>query len=67
MIHFNIPPFVGTEFNYMREAVNNHIICGDGPFTKKCNKWIEKRFDAKKVMLTTRMNVVTHQLVCTRV
>lgn len=53
MIHFNIPPFVGTEFNYMREAVNNHIICGDGPFTKKCNNWIEKRFGAKKVMLTT--------------
>ena len=53
MIHFNVPPFVGTELKYMQEAVNNHKICGDGPFTKRCNEWIENRFHAKKVMLTT--------------
>jgi len=53
MIHFNVPPFVGTEFKYMQEAVNNHKICGDGLFTKKCNEWLENRFNAKKVMLTT--------------
>ena len=53
MIHFNVPPFVGKEFDYMREAVANHKICGDGPFTKKCDEWMENRFKAKKVMLTT--------------
>lgn len=53
MIHFNVPPFVGTEFKYMQEAVENHKICGDGPFTEKCDKWMEKRFNASKVMLTT--------------
>ena len=53
MIHFNVPPFVGTEFKYMQEAVENHKICGDGPFTKKCDKWMEERFNAKKAMLTT--------------
>ena len=53
MIHFNVPPFVGTEFDYMREAVANHKICGDGPFTKKCDEWLEKKFNAKKIMLTT--------------
>lgn len=53
MINFNIPPFVGSEFEYMREAVSNHKICGDGPFTKKCDEWLEKRFNAKRVMLTT--------------
>lgn len=53
MIHFNVPPFVGTEFEYMKEAAENHKICGDGPFTKKCNEWMEMRFNAKKVMLTT--------------
>lgn len=37
----------------MHEAVENHKICGDGPFTKRCNEWLEKRFCAKKVMLTT--------------
>ncbi|MGM9958610.1 MAG: dTDP-4-amino-4,6-dideoxygalactose transaminase [Erysipelotrichaceae bacterium] len=53
MIHFNVPPFTGKEFDYIREAVENHKICGDGPFTKKCDEWMEKRFNARKVMLTT--------------
>lgn len=53
MIHFNVPPYVGTEFDYMKQAVENHKICGDGPFTKKCDNWLENRFGAKKVMLTT--------------
>lgn len=53
MINFNVPPFTGKEFDYMREAVSNHKICGDGPFTKKCDTWMETRFKANKVMLTT--------------
>ena len=53
MIHFNVPPFVGTEFKYMHEAVENHKICGDGPFTKKCDEWLEIIFKAERVMLTT--------------
>lgn len=53
MIHFNVPPFTGKEFEYMHEAVENHKICGDGPFTKRCDEWMENRFNAKKVMLTT--------------
>lgn len=53
MIHFNVSPFVGTEFKYMHDAVNNKKICGDGPYTKKCNAWMEERFNAQKVLLTT--------------
>ena len=53
MIDFNVPPFAGKEFQYMQEAVNNKKICGDGPFTKKCDAWIESRFGTKKAMLTT--------------
>lgn len=53
MIHFNIPPFTGKELDYMKEAVENHKICGDGPFTKKCDAWIEERFGTKKALLTT--------------
>lgn len=53
MINFNVPPFTGKEFDYMKEAVNNLKICGDGPFTKECDKWMEQRFNAKKVLLTT--------------
>lgn len=53
MIHFNVPPFIGTEFEFMRQAVENHKICGDGPFTKLCNSWIEENFKANKCLLTT--------------
>lgn len=53
MINFNVPPFIGTEFEYVKQAILSHKICGDGSFTKKCNEWMEKRFDAKKVLLTT--------------
>ncbi|MDD3747422.1 MAG: aminotransferase class I/II-fold pyridoxal phosphate-dependent enzyme, partial [Anaerostipes sp.] len=53
MIAFNVPPFIGKEFDYIKEAVQNHKICGDGPFTKKCNSWMEKRFEAIKVLFTT--------------
>lgn len=53
MIHFNVPPFTGKELEYVKEAIDNHKICGDGPFTKKCDEWLEKRFNANKVLLTT--------------
>lgn len=53
MINFNVPPYVGTELDYVRKAVENHKICGDGVFTKQCNKWLEDRFHAQKVLLTT--------------
>ena len=53
MINFNVPPFTGKEFDYMKEAVDNKKICGDGPFTKKCDSWMEERFGAKKALLTT--------------
>ena len=52
-IGFNVPPLVGTEEKYVKEAINNHKICGDGEFTKKCNKWMEERFCAREALLTT--------------
>ena len=53
MIHFNIPPFVGKEFDYIKKAIENKKICGDGEFTKLCNKWIEDTTNTKKALLTT--------------
>ena len=54
MIDFNTPPFVGKELDYVREAAaTNHKICGDGPFTHRCNEWMQERFDIPKVLLTT--------------
>ncbi|MEE0705782.1 MAG: dTDP-4-amino-4,6-dideoxygalactose transaminase, partial [Adlercreutzia sp.] len=54
MINFNVPPYVGTEMDYVREAAeDNRKICGDGPFTKRCSSWLEERFGAEKALLTT--------------
>lgn len=53
MILFNKPPYVGKEMDYMREAIENNKICGDGPFTKKCDAWMEERFESPKVLFTT--------------
>lgn len=53
-IDFNRPPFVGKETEYIREAVeNNKMICGDGPFTKKCSAWMKEHFHTREVLLTT--------------
>ena len=43
MIDFNKPPYVGNELEYIRQAVENRKICGDGPFTKRCNAWLDQR------------------------
>lgn len=53
MIHFNIPPFVGKELDYVKKAIDNKKICGDGEFTKLCNKWLEDNTGTKKALLTT--------------
>ena len=53
MIHFNVPPFYGTEEEKIHQAVLNHKICGDGPFTKLCHQWIEENTRCEKALLTT--------------
>lgn len=53
MIPFNIPPVVGTEISHIEAAIASHKICGDGQFTKKCSAWMEDRFQAHRVLLTT--------------
>lgn len=53
MIPFNIPPASGKEAAYIQQAIQNHKICGDGEFTKKCSAWMETKFNTPKVLLTT--------------
>ena len=52
MISFNVPPYTGKEMEYIKQAVENQKICGDGSFTKKCNEWIEKKTGTAKCLLT---------------
>lgn len=53
MIDFNIPPFTGRELEYMKQAIDNKKICGDGQFTKQCGAWMQDTFQVKHAMLTT--------------
>ena len=53
MIRFNVPPLTGKEMDYIRQAVENQKICGDGEFTRKCSEWIEERTGTRKCLLTT--------------
>lgn len=53
MINFNVPPYTDDEMEYVKAAIDSHKISGDGEFTKKCNAWMEEKFDAAKVLLTT--------------
>jgi len=52
-IPFNKPFIAGKELFYIAQAVieNNHT-AGDGPFTKKCQLWLEERLGCRKVLLT---------------
>ena len=38
MIDFNKPLYTGNELEYMKQAIDNKKISGDGLFTKKCHK-----------------------------
>ena len=51
-IPFNRPFLVGKELEYIRQAHANVHLSGDGPFTRKCQDWLEKRIGSKKVLLT---------------
>ncbi len=53
MIDFNIPPYLGSEDQYIRQALNAHKISGDGVFTKRVKNRLEENFQAKHVLLTT--------------
>jgi len=52
-IPFNRPAILGSEFEYMHQALQSGHASGNGPFTKKCEALLEQALDVPKVMLTT--------------
>ena len=52
-IPFNKPPFLGNEFDYMREAIASGHISGDGAFTQTLPYHAGQLIGARKVLLTT--------------
>ena len=53
MIKFNIPPYIGTEQEYIARAISGGKLSGDGSFTKRCSDWLEHKTGAARAMLTT--------------
>lgn len=52
-IRFNKPLFEGNELDYVKQVLASGRISGDQTFTKKCQQFMEERFGAKKVLLTS--------------
>lgn len=52
-IPFNRPSVTGKEYDYMAQAINGGHISGDGPFTFKCQAWLEQTLNVPKALLTT--------------
>ena len=52
-IPFNRTSLVGHEIKYMTAAISNGDVTGDGPFTHKVEKLLEKELGVKRALLTT--------------
>ena len=50
---FNRPCTIGPDAAYVREAIASGHLCGDGPFGKRAQALLEKRFGALHALLTT--------------
>ena len=53
MLPFNIPPYVPQCSDYVAQVIQSRKICGDGPFTRRCNEALEAMTGAPKALLTT--------------
>lgn len=53
MIHFNRPYMTGKETEYIRQAVADGKISGNGEFTQRCQAYFEQRYGFRKCLLTT--------------
>lgn len=51
-IPFNWPHMTGKELYYIADAHFNGCLAGDGPYTKRCHRWLEERTGCSKALLT---------------
>jgi dTDP-4-amino-4,6-dideoxygalactose transaminase len=52
LVPFNKPFLTGRELEYIRQAHENSHLSGDGPFTKRCQAWLERTTGCPKALLT---------------
>lgn len=51
-IPFNKPYIIGSEIDYIKDAVERGQLSGNGYYTKKCQSYFEDRYGFKKCLLT---------------
>jgi dTDP-4-amino-4,6-dideoxygalactose transaminase len=54
-IPHNRPHLVGNEFAYVRQAIDQMHLAGDGDFTRRCHALLETILPGSRVLLTTSM------------
>jgi dTDP-4-amino-4,6-dideoxygalactose transaminase len=52
-IPFNRASLLGHELDFVREAVDNGHISGDGPFTRRCEELLQAELGVPRALLTT--------------
>lgn len=52
IIPFSRPYTVGTELQFLRQALDASHLSGDGKFSVRCHAWLERHTGAKKALLT---------------
>jgi dTDP-4-amino-4,6-dideoxygalactose transaminase len=53
MIFYGLPTVTGNEEKYLKQVFANGRFSGDCQFTLKCQEWLEKKTQSRKVLLTT--------------
>jgi dTDP-4-amino-4,6-dideoxygalactose transaminase len=51
-VPFNRPFIAGSELDYIREAIANVHLSGNGRFTRRAHAWIEERLKCPRALLT---------------
>lgn len=46
-------PMIEINKKYISESINNYHFSGGGPFSRKCEKWFEKKLNCSKALLTS--------------
>jgi dTDP-4-amino-4,6-dideoxygalactose transaminase len=52
-IPFNRPTRTANDLSYIQESIASGYLSGDGPFTKRCHRLLEKVTSSPKALLTT--------------
>ena len=51
MIPYNFPAILGTECEYIQQALKSGKMSGDGAFSRRCERWIEEQTGTRKALM----------------